>query len=92
MKKTFISMAVAAILLAGCGNNKNNHQSHSSHNHEGTSNAHTHEDGSVHDDHQTSEAPQETFKIVPNDSSVRTKNEVDHHHNSTGNQHKHESH
>ena len=57
MKKLFISLSIAAFLFAACSGNKHDHN-------DGT---HTHDDGSVHQNHQDT-IKQEEF-AAPADTS-----------------------
>jgi hypothetical protein len=52
MKKVFISafIGIASLLIISCGNNTE-------------SNTHTHEDGSTHTDHDTTQPMQEEFMV-----------------------------
>lgn len=88
MTKYIVSLAVAAVLFAGCGNKKSNEHSHDSEgNHTNTESVHEHEDGSVHEDHQDAEHHQEEFKVESDTSAV--KNAEEHGHSHEDGNHKH---
>ena len=72
MTKHILSLAIAALLFAGCGNKKSNEHSHDGDAHEHTTGTHEHEDGSVHEDHQDAEHHQEEFKVESDSSAVKT--------------------
>lgn len=62
MKNSIKILAASALFMAGCGNDSSTNSIHHDHgNHmEGT---HTHEDGSVHSDHEESDVHQEEFNV-----------------------------
>ena len=64
MKKIFVAIAICGYLFASCGNRSNN-------NNQGT---HTHEDGSVHGDHDATpqaKPAQETFEVKADSITVK---------------------
>lgn len=85
MTKHILSLAIAALLFAGCGNKKSNEHSHDGDAHEHTTG--THEDGSVHEDHQDAEHHQEEFKVESDSSSVKTEKEHGHSHEDGSHKH-----
>ena len=84
MKSTVIALITASVIgLTACGGKKSGNQ-----------NTHTHEDGSIHEDHATEQTTpvQEVFKadtvsISLNPDSV--KNDHDHEHDHSDPDHKH---
>jgi len=64
MKKSILSLAIVALLFAGCSDKKNNEHSHDGEAHEHTTGTHEHEDGSTHEHHQ------EEFKVENDSTSI----------------------
>lgn len=64
MKNTFLSIAIAAIIIAGCNGN---HPKES----EQKNGVHTHEDGSVHQAHEEDSAILQEEFTVPVDTSIQ---------------------
>jgi PBP1b-binding outer membrane lipoprotein LpoB len=82
MKKSILSLAIVALLFAGCSNKKSNEHSHDSEgNHTNTESVHEHED------HQDVEHHQEEFKVASDTSAV--KNAEEHGHSHEDGNHKH---
>jgi putative ABC transport system permease protein len=90
MTKYILSLAIAALLVAGCGNKKSNEHSHDGEAaHEHTEGMHKHEDGSVHEDHHDAEHHQEEFKVESDSSAVNEEKELEHGHSHEDGSHKH---
>ena len=76
MKKTFISLSIAAILFAGCNSNQSKE-------HKEQEGIHVHEDGSLHEHHQDTTLQQEEF-TVSSDTAVLIDKPHSHSHDSGG--------
>jgi PBP1b-binding outer membrane lipoprotein LpoB len=88
MTKYILSLAIAALLFAGCGNKNSNEHAHDSEgNHINTENVHEHEDGSVHENHQDAEHHQEDFKVESDTTAVKTEKEHGHSHEDESHNH-----
>ncbi len=62
MKNSILVLATATLFIVGCGSGADHaHDEHGNHP-EGT---HTHEDGTVHEDHEESDLKQEEFIVEP---------------------------
>ena len=82
MRNIFISMAIAAILLAGCSRNQTKEQ-------EPSKDVHVHEDGTVHQNHEEDTVVTQEEFIVPVDSASQIE-EIKHKHTHDQNDgHKH---
>ncbi|HKR05161.1 MAG TPA: hypothetical protein VJY62_11060 [Bacteroidia bacterium] len=82
MKKSFISLSIAAFLFAACSGNQNKEHDHN----DGT---HTHEDGSVHQNNEEDTAKQEEFTVPADTSSKMDESKKEHSHDGHEHPHKH---
>lgn len=87
MTKYILSLAIAALLFAGCGEKKSNEHYHDGDAHEHTTGTHEHEEGSIHEDHQDAVHLQEEFKVENDSSAVKTEKEHGHSHEDGSHKH-----
>lgn len=86
MKKSILTVAVAALLFAACSNNKNKEHSQDGDEHNHAKGTHVHEDGSVHEDHAT-EHHQEEFKLDGDSAAIIKELENGHSHDDGSHDH-----
>ena len=82
MKKLFISTAISAFLIAGCSGNQTKEQEHNK-------DVHTHDDGSVHQNHEEDTTKQEEFTAPANTPSQKAEPEKEHTHDGKEHSHPH---
>lgn len=86
MKKPIVTIAIAALLFAGCSGNQTKEQ-------ESSEDVHVHDDGSVHEDHkEDSTTRQEEFTVPVDTTSQKDEPKHDHTHDGQDEQehpHKH---
>ncbi len=76
MKKLFISIAIALFLIAGCSGNQTKEQ-------EQSKEVHTHDDGSIHENHEEDSTTKQEEFTVPMDTPSK-KEEPKHEHTHDG--------
>ena len=82
MKKLLVLISLAALFFTGC--------SHSHTNKQDNNGVHTHEDGSVHQNHQEdSTVGQEEFSVLPDTISQKQEDTTTHNHEKNGHVHPH---
>lgn len=89
MKIFYIMMAISAIMLSECGTPKGGDHTHDANGaHPSSEATHTHDDGTVHDDHTDStDHHQEEFKVEGDSTIVKKQPEHGHSHDDGSHRH-----
>ena len=75
MKKIVLSLAIIALMFAGCGEKKSNNHAHEGEDaHDHAAKTHQHDDGTVHEEHHNPEHQQEEFKVKIDSTSNNGEN------------------
>jgi uncharacterized protein YcfL len=82
MKKSLIVISVTALMLSACSGNQRNEHGHSH-------DTHTHDDGTVHQNHDAEEPKQEEFSVSDDTLSKSNQPETEHTHDGHEHPHKH---
>lgn len=78
MKKTWLSLALASLVLTNCANKKNNEHARQGDDHEHITGSHKHQDGSVHENHPGAAHHQEEFKVGADSAAQKAEKEHRH--------------